>query len=171
MLHTCSMCGHSFDANDDFGSVGPIVCPACGTTTGGTAAVRAAGDKAQVARRVQAPAIALMVVGTLTILNGLAVLAMIGLGVFAGVQQGEAIDEEAMIGFVAYGVGALTSFIVGGIVVAGGWKMYQLQSWGWALTAAILSVIPCFTCFLIGLPIGIWSLVTLNDAEVKEAFG
>jgi hypothetical protein len=31
-------------------------------------------------------------------------------------------------------------------------------------------MIPCFGCCLLGLPIGIWSLVTLNSAEVKSSF-
>ena len=58
------------------------------------------------------------------------------------------------------------------VVLLGAIRMKNLQSYGLAMTAAILSIIPCTSpcCFLIGMPIGIWALVVLNDPAVKAAF-
>lgn len=171
MTYACPMCGRSFEWEDDFGGRGPIVCPACGAAVDGIAAVFAASDRATAERRVQAPAVALMVVGGLTILNGLAGVAMAILFVATEPEGGGPFEDEFnLIGPVLQAAGALVSFAVGGVIIAGGLKMYRLRLWGLALAASILSVIPCMVCFLFGLPVGIWSLVTLNDPEVKEAF-
>ena len=40
-----------------------------------------------------------------------------------------------------------------------------------ALVSAVLALLPCLSpCCVLGLPFGIWALVTLNKPEVKEAF-
>ena len=52
----------------------------------------------------------------------------------------------------------------------GGLKMKQLESWGLALTASILAIIPCNMCCMFSIAIGIWSLIVLNDPSVKAAF-
>ena len=63
------------------------------------------------------------------------------------------------------------SLVVSAVVIFGGVKMRQLQSWGLALTASVLAMIPLLgPCCCIGLPIGIWALVVLNKTEVKAAF-
>jgi len=75
--------------------------------------------------------------------------------------------------------GALSIFfmalhIVGTVVIAlGALRMKNLQSYGLAVTASILAMIPCTSscCCLIGLPIGIWALIVLMDKDVKAAFG
>ena len=49
--------------------------------------------------------------------------------------------------------------------------MKSLTSYGGAMTGAILAVIPCFSpCCIVGIPIGIWALVVLNDPVVKKGF-
>lgn len=58
-----------------------------------------------------------------------------------------------------------------GFVAFGAVRMMRLRSRGLALTASILSVIPCFSiCCLITMPIGIWGLVVLCKPEVKSQF-
>ncbi len=50
-------------------------------------------------------------------------------------------------------------------------KMKKLESYGLAMAASIIAMIPCLSpCCLIGLPIGIWALVVLSKPEVKSAF-
>lgn len=62
-------------------------------------------------------------------------------------------------------------FLPAGIVMLiGGIKMRRLKSYGLAMTASILAVIPGVSC-IVGLPFGIWSLVVLLRPEVKAAFG
>jgi hypothetical protein len=49
--------------------------------------------------------------------------------------------------------------------------MKNLQSYGLAMTASIVAMIPCISpCCILGLPFGIWALVILNRPEVKAAF-
>ena len=139
-----------------------------------------------VSGKVSGPAIALMVVAVINI-----ILAILGLlqhilimsGVFdiaemqkqmqdAGMEQ-EFIDimTQSMLAQGPMGIvtNALT-LICGIIIFVGAMKMKNLTSYGMAMTASIVSMIPCVSCCCIGLPIGIWSLVILNDMHVKNAF-
>jgi hypothetical protein len=81
---------------------------------------------------------------------------------------------------------ALLAVAMGVTISVGGYRMFHLRSWTLALIAAILaiiagvasagSVIVC--CFfgvfglfgLAGVPVGIWSLVVLNDPIARTAF-
>jgi hypothetical protein len=61
--------------------------------------------------------------------------------------------------------------VIGIVIVMGALKMKILQSYGLAMTSSILAMIPCISpCCLLGLPIGIWSVVVLSKPEVKSAF-
>ncbi len=72
--------------------------------------------------------------------------------------------------------GGIFSNILGlafaGLVVFAGLQMRSLKNWGLALAGAILVMIPCSTncCCCLGIPIGIWALITLTKPEVKSAF-
>jgi hypothetical protein len=56
--------------------------------------------------------------------------------------------------------------------VYGGMQMRALKNWGLALAATILAMLPCGSscCCCLGLPIGIWVIITLTKPEVKSAF-
>ena len=56
-----------------------------------------------------------------------------------------------------------------GVIVAG-IKMKRVENYGLAIAASVFVMLPCCNCCLIGLPLGIWSLVVLNRPEVKVAF-
>jgi hypothetical protein len=58
-----------------------------------------------------------------------------------------------------------------GFVLFGALKMLRLQSYGLAIAAAIIAMLPCQCCCVLGLPFGIWVLVVLNKPEVKSQFG
>lgn len=65
----------------------------------------------------------------------------------------------------------LPFFILNGLVFFGALKMKNLQSYGLAMTAAIISVIPCCgPCCCLAIPVGIWALVVLRKPEVRAAF-
>jgi len=64
----------------------------------------------------------------------------------------------------------VASFGIGIVMIIGGLKMMRLQSHGWAMTASILALLPCSPVGLLGLVVGIWSLVVLSRRDVKEAF-
>src|SRR3954451_19020182 len=59
---------------------------------------------------------------------------------------------------------------IGIVMIVGALKMMRLESYGWAMTASILALLPCSPVGLLGLVMGIWSLVVLNRRDVKEAF-
>jgi hypothetical protein len=77
------------------------------------------------------------------------------------------------------GAGELTGMVAGLAVwtlttvstLLGAISMIRLSSYRSAYIAAVLSVIPiCSPCFVLGIPFGIWSLVLLHWADVRERF-
>ncbi len=59
---------------------------------------------------------------------------------------------------------------VAGLLILGGINMRRFQTFGLAVMAAIVALIPCHAGFVIGLPVGIWALMILAKPEVKRAF-
>lgn len=57
------------------------------------------------------------------------------------------------------------------VILLGGLKMRKLQSWGLALAATVLVMLPCGSpCCCLGLPLGIWMVLLLNRPEIKASF-
>jgi len=73
---------------------------------------------------------------------------------------------------VKYGVVLnLVSLVIDGVMLYGAFQMRQLKSWGLALAAAILVMLPLGgCCCALGLPVGIWAVVVLMRADVKADF-
>ncbi len=123
---------------------------------------------------VSGPASALMVVGGLDVAFALLrflapVLGISVMALEAGNRRGNVnADFLASIG-VNILLGIL-SLVLGILILFGAVKMKQMRSYGLAMTACILAMIPCVNCCLLGLPFGIWGLVVLNKPEVKDAF-
>jgi hypothetical protein len=143
------------------------------------------------ASKVSGPATALIVVGVINILLALFGLVNNAMSMAGGgaaqmeaqlnpeqMQQLEqqGFDPQMMTKMFQAGgaigiVFNLIAAVAGVVIIMGGLKMKNLQSRGMAMTASILAMIPCISaCCLIGLPIGIWSVVTLNDPNVRSAF-
>jgi hypothetical protein len=124
---------------------------------------------------VNGPATALIVVGAINALLAVYNVFQGLFGVAAPPPNVEGADPELvnMIQSLT-GTYALVSGIVVGIVavviILGALKMKNLQSYGLSMASSILAMIPCISCCLIGLPIGIWSVVVLSKPEVKSAF-
>lgn len=90
-----------------------------------------------------------------------------GAGAARGGQQAAFAMMSGAVG-VVFGI---IGIIIGVVILLGAMKMRKLESYGFAMTAAILTMIPCISpCCLLGLPIGIWALVVLLKPEVKAAF-
>ncbi len=128
--------------------------------------------------QVNLPAILLMVTGGIGI--AFALLGMVQALTGANQAQLEAIlsnpDAPEWLKNVASASGAggvftnLLSIGINGFIIFGALKMKNLESFGLAMAASIVALIPCFACCCIGWPVGIWSLVVLNKPEVKAAF-
>ena len=123
--------------------------------------------------RVAGPAIGMMVYASLALL--LAVVntvfaAVIGVeeAAFGPPPRNEAERIDQQMGFVGV---TIAVFAIYGTLLIGAMQMKRLQSYGLAIAASILAMLPCSLCCPLGLPFGIWSLVVLFDHNVKMMFG
>lgn len=124
-------------------------------------------------QKVRNPAIAMLVLGVLT---ELAALVSIGMQLISGGAAAEAPTADMaawMEYYQKFGIAmGIAQFLLAPIVIFGALKMMKLQSRGLVMTAAILVMLPISSCCcLIGIGVGIWALMTLNQPEVKAAFG
>ncbi|MCW8133062.1 MAG: hypothetical protein KIS92_22125 [Planctomycetota bacterium] len=121
--------------------------------------------------RVQAPGIGLMVVAGIGMLMQFLSVALNLLGIGVGSMAG---GEQAFANLLSGAVGLVFNFIaicIAFVIFMGARKMMSLENYGLAMAGAIVAMIPCISpCCLIGLPVGIWALVTLMDPDVKAAF-
>jgi serine/threonine protein kinase len=81
-----------------------------------------------------------------------------------------------LLGLVGLGLSEIAilsggSLLFGVFILIGALNMLQLRSYGWAMAGAIMAVIPCSPCWLVGLPVGIWALSILMNPGVRDAFG
>ena len=71
-------------------------------------------------------------------------------------------------------VGLISNIVALGVsvlILIGALKMKKLESYGLAMTASILAMLPFVSpCCILGLPFGIWAIVALGKPEVKSAF-
>jgi predicted PurR-regulated permease PerM len=138
------------------------------------------GSSAQAREAVSLPAILLMVTAALTFLYG-----VYGLVRPTSPEDLERIQQmfadpnmAPMRGFMDFAtstggrvVFSLPWLIINGLAFFGALKMKNLQSYGLAMTAGIVSLIPCCgPCFCLGIPLGIWALVVLRKPEVRASF-
>ena len=72
--------------------------------------------------------------------------------------------------FVPFGLMLLISIPLAILIAMGAYRMRRLELYGLAMFASIAAMLPCHPGFLIGLPIGLWSLMVLLRPEVKAAF-
>lgn len=126
---------------------------------------------------VSAPATCLMVTGIIGI-----VLATLGAVINALSVAGRAVipnqggpgAQPQWANVFGGGIGLVFNFIaigIGVLIVMGALRMKNLRSYGMAMSASIVAMIPCISpCCLLGLPFGIWALVVLMKPEVKNAF-
>jgi hypothetical protein len=125
--------------------------------------------------KVRIPAIGLIVLGILGVVGGVISLAMGGINAQQLVDAGMPADQaERFVGMMSAGgiVLQVLGLLLSGFIAWAGFQMLHLRSWTAAVVANVLVMIPCVTscCCVIGLPIGIWGLVVLFNADVKRAF-
>lgn len=124
--------------------------------------------------RVAGPATFMIVNASLAIVFGLVVLIFnVGIGTFGALGDFGKNEQLQMIAQAVGGViGQVIGLIAAIIVLVGALKMKGLTSYGFAMTAAIISLLCCSSpcSCLLAWPAGIWALVVLNDPKVKAAF-
>ncbi|MFP6613827.1 MAG: hypothetical protein VB835_16065 [Pirellulales bacterium] len=131
-------------------------------------------------QKVRRPGVALLVVGVFGLLGMGAYLVLTAFAMSvpgnpaaAGPPANAA--EAERIGYYVGFYGAIGGMCLQAaaqiIVIFGGINLIQMKGRGIAMTACIVSLIPgASACFLLGIPFGIWGLVVLNDAEVRQVF-
>jgi uncharacterized membrane protein YhaH (DUF805 family) len=140
--------------------------PTGGAPTGGAPA----------AQQVQGPAIGLLITAVIGIILGLLSLVMnvagIGMSGMEGLGGGGATDQYMQYMSGGFGiVSAIIGLAISAFIIWAAMQMKQLRNWNMSVAASIVAMIPCIgPCCLIGIPIGIWSLIVLMKPEVKSAF-
>ena len=121
---------------------------------------------------VNGPAVALIIVAAISAVL-LAISFVINLFLLlsgaVAVVQNDLMDGTTVL-TVRCGIAALV-FVTNAITIYGAIQMKNLRNYSMAKTAAVLSVIPCLSpCYFLGIPFGIWALVTLNNPDVRRRF-
>jgi hypothetical protein len=127
-----------------------------------------------VRKRLQLPAIGLIVVGALNLLSGLVLI----LGRLVSIVKGRdpvITDEDRRLGYmfaiIFFPIVGLISIAASPIIIFGGIQMLRARRYSIALWAALLALIPLTSvCCIPGIPIGIWALIVLRNPEVRAAF-
>lgn len=123
-------------------------------------------------QRVQGPAIGLIVTGGLGLLMSLVSFVMNLAGVGMSGLSGDELGAAANM--FAGGLGlamAMFGFLASAFVGWCGLQMKELKNRTLVTVGSVLAMIPCLSpCCLIGLPIGIWALIVMNDPAVKGSF-
>jgi uncharacterized BrkB/YihY/UPF0761 family membrane protein len=127
-------------------------------------------------RMVSGPATALVVIGVLGALVGIIAIVVNERlldslnDVFQSDELKRQIQEIARNQGLNFSLNGL--FIALSVLMAiGGMRMRALKSYRLSWAGAIVACLPCVgSCGCVGLPFGIWALVTLAKVEVKEGF-
>jgi hypothetical protein len=123
--------------------------------------------------KLVAPAVGLMTAGALNALSGV----LFGLSGLLQLAKGTGglSSEYEQTGFYFGSSGvivcALLSVVASPIVIFGASQMLRARRYSLSRTAAVLAMVPCTSlCCVLGLPVGIWALIILNNPEAKAAF-
>ena len=162
------------------GALGATLAPPPAVTPAAPPAWHTSDGRAAALQAVKGPAIGLMVtaiLGLIGVAGGLLFnLFALGGGRVGMPQMGDPQMQKLLNTMGGGGIGIIQNIIggiVGIVVLMGALKMQRLQNYSFVFTASILAMLPCLSpcCIcILGLPVGIWALITLNKPEVKTAF-
>jgi hypothetical protein len=119
------------------------------------------------ARRQLLPvAVALLVASILHMIGGLFYFAFVYSSAAApGADPDEA--HTSLVFCMYYGITMLYS----GLLATGAFTMMRRSSYLWAVTVCILALVPIIgPCYVLAMPFGIWGLIVLRRAEVRDSF-
>lgn len=131
------------------------------------------GIDAQFSGRIIKPAIGLVATGLFGLgCSLLSLLGALGTGIFALVAE---IERGTMVFSLVLAasllVASFTTFLSSAFVLFATFRMKSGKSFGLAVTAAIVAVLPGLSPFFpLGLPLGIYTLMVLFDPTVRRHF-
>ena len=152
------------------GAANPYQAPASYNQSTGWGMMTASRES--VVAKVKPPAIGLMIYAGLSlvflVIN--VISSFLNPNGITRIMQNAQNDAERLGGVIGLVLVIVVTIIPAVLIFIGAPKMMNLQSRGLALTAAIAGCVPCNLCCLLGLPIGIWSIVVLLQPDVKAWF-
>jgi hypothetical protein len=119
------------------------------------------------------PSILLMVNGGLGIVLGLiaaVILVAHAQTIFVPARVPPAEFHPRMFSYMQAAFSVVGGFIYGGVSLATALYMRSLTRHSSALIGSVVVMLPCSGCCLLGIPLGIWSLVVLTRPDVKDVF-
>jgi hypothetical protein len=122
---------------------------------------------------VAAPAICLIIYGALVLFLVIANAMQLALGNVIQPGTGNPEIDKAFAAMKGVGgvVALLFGLACGFFILFGGLRMKAMKNHGLCIAASIFAMIPCLIpCCVLGIPLGIWSLVVLAKPDVKAAF-
>ena len=79
--------------------------------------------------------------------------------------------EKNFLTFALVSIVSLIGVVCSSVVLAGGLKMKELKSYKLSYAAAAFATIPVLSPLLVlGIPFGIWAMVTIQNKEIKRYF-
>lgn len=113
--------------------------------------------------RLKVPAFGLLVSSAL---DALAILVLLLVGVWAPGSEFDGLSIRTLV----FSLVGIASLVHGAVLALGAAKMFHLQSYRTAVTAAVVAILPFGASSPISLPFGIWALVILAKGDVQDAF-
>ncbi len=125
--------------------------------------------------KIKPPAIGLIVVGILnlpfSIYLVLTVVMQLALGEFNRPFADDTTRMTFYIVFYGIGILGLIGTAIAPVLIYGGIQMRKGKKYRFARIASVLAIIPITSsCFLVGIPVGIWSFFVLRNPDVKAYF-
>jgi len=124
--------------------------------------------------KVKAPAICLLVYACIA--AGWILMQTIGALSGQEYQPMQGLDPQAAE-FAKKIQGPMQLLMIGGgaisavIIFVGAFRMLSLKNYSLVMAASIVTFLPCICpCCVLGIPFGIWSLIVLNNTDVKGQF-
>ena len=144
-------------------------------STGPTLTPDASGPDDSAAKAlVKPPAMILMILSIISIVLSGGVLifsaGQIDMAIFEDFTRANPVEQEKAVNVIGNLVALILSIPFHILFIFACKKMMKLESKSVVWMMLILAVIPCCTPCCLGLPIGIWGIVVMNDPIVKLAF-
>jgi predicted Ser/Thr protein kinase len=121
-------------------------------------------SKDRVRQRLKGLALGLMVTGCIGCILGLVGLLLVFWALIDVGPRNVSIVANWL--FIVATIGLLQ----GSVVLIGARQIQKLEAYQFAIFSTLVAMLPCSPGFLIGLPMGLWALITLLGPEVRAAF-
>ncbi|MBM7115372.1 hypothetical protein [Archangium primigenium] len=123
-------------------------------------------------RRVRPAAFLLLCLGIVDILFVIGMLVAVGLDlpIFPPPPGGEATAAQGLANLSSYSFAAVGAVLSRGLTIWGAVNALYLRRKGFVILGCLTAMVPFTPMCCMGLPVGVWLLTVLNDAQVRKHF-